>query len=123
MSRTRLAIAIVVSVGLISVLLSIATNIATSVLPESWQPYTWLAWAAVVLLTVMIIGLSVWQVRLDQPADDSRAAATGQDDPNRHRMLEIVRETWIDGYLKHSLDNVVCIELRLEEKPDAISRP
>ncbi len=44
-------------------------------------------------------------------------------DPNRRRMLEIVRETWIDGYLKHSLDNIVRIELGLEEKPDAISRP
>jgi hypothetical protein len=38
-------------------------------------------------------------------------------DPNRRRMLEIVRKTWINGYLKHSLDNVVRIELGLEEKP------
>src|SRR4051794_3439679 len=44
-------------------------------------------------------------------------------DPNRRRMLKVVRETWIDGYLKHSLDNLVRIELGLEEKPDAISRP
>ncbi len=38
-------------------------------------------------------------------------------------MLKAVRETWIDGYLKHSLDNLVRIELGLEEIPDAISRP
>jgi hypothetical protein len=44
-------------------------------------------------------------------------------DPNRRRMLKLVRETWIDGYLKHSLDNLARIELGLEEKPDAISRP
>ena len=44
-------------------------------------------------------------------------------DPNRRRMLEVVRKTWIDGYLKHSLDNVVRVELGLEERPDAISRP
>jgi hypothetical protein len=44
-------------------------------------------------------------------------------DPNRRRMLKVVRETWIDGYLKHSLDNVVRIELGLEENPDAVSRP
>jgi hypothetical protein len=115
--------AIVMSVGLISVLLSIATNIATSALPDSWQPYTWLAWPAVVLLTVMTIGLSVWQVRLDRLADDSRAAVTGQDGTNRRRMLEVVRKTWIDDYLKHSLHEVMRVELGLEERPDAVIRP
>jgi predicted NACHT family NTPase len=44
-----------------------------------------------------------------------------QADPNRRRMLKVVRETWIDGYLKHSLDNLVHIELGLE-KPDTISQ-
>src|SRR4051794_10410464 len=44
-------------------------------------------------------------------------------DPNRRQMLKVVRETWIDGYLKHSLDTLARIELGLEEKPDAISRP
>ena len=38
-------------------------------------------------------------------------------------MLEIVRQTWIDGYLKHSLENLARIELGLEAKPDAVSRP
>ena len=38
-------------------------------------------------------------------------------------MLAEVRRVWIDGYLKHSLDNLVRIELGLEEKPDAVSRP
>ena len=41
----------------------------------------------------------------------------------RHQMLAKVRRDWIDGYLKHSLDNLARIELGLEEKPDAISRP
>src|SRR3954465_480570 len=44
-------------------------------------------------------------------------------DPNRRQMLKVVRETWIDGYLRHSLDNLARIELGLEEKLDAISRP
>ena len=44
-------------------------------------------------------------------------------DPNRRRMLKVVRETWIDGYLKHSLDNLARLELGLEENPDAVSRP
>jgi predicted NACHT family NTPase len=38
-------------------------------------------------------------------------------------MLAEVRRVWIDGYLKHSLDNLVRIELGLEEKLDAVSRP
>ncbi len=46
-----------------------------------------------------------------------------QTDPNRHRMLAKVRRDWIDGYLKHSLDNLARIELGLEEKPDLVSRP
>ena len=46
-----------------------------------------------------------------------------QTDPNRHRMLAKVRRDWIDGYLKHSLDNLARIELGLEEKPDLVSWP
>ena len=42
---------------------------------------------------------------------------SAQQADNRHRMLKVVRETWIDGYLKHSLDNVVRVELGLEENP------
>jgi hypothetical protein len=44
-------------------------------------------------------------------------------DSNRDDMLAEVRRVWIDGYLKHSLDNLVRIELGLEETPDAVSRP
>jgi DNA polymerase III delta prime subunit len=123
MPRTRLVIVVV------SVLLAIATNIAASALPESWQTYTWLAWPAVLLFTVMMIVLSVWQGKLHRPANDNQAAehaakqAAKPDTSNRHRMLAEVRRIWIDGYLKHSLDSLVRIELGLEEAPDAVSRP
>ena len=43
-----------------------------------------------------------------------------QTDPNRHQMLAKVRRDWIDGYLKHSLDNLARIELGLEEKPGTV---
>lgn len=46
--------------------------------------------------------------------------STGSD---RDRMLAEVKRIWIDGYLKHSLDNLVRIELGLEETPDAVSGP
>src|SRR3954470_18640830 len=38
-------------------------------------------------------------------------------------MLAKVRRDWIDGYLKHSLDNLARLELGLEENPNAVSRP
>jgi hypothetical protein len=44
-------------------------------------------------------------------------------DSNRHKMLEMVRRVWIDDYLEHSLGSLARIELGLEEKPDAVSRP
>jgi hypothetical protein len=39
------------------------------------------------------------------------------------RVLEIVRRTWINDYLEHSLQNLARVELGLEEEPDAVSRP
>src|SRR3954464_14425807 len=62
-------------------------------------------------------------IALPQSLDTPSGEPSDVSDPNRRRMLKVVRETWIDGYLKHSLDNLVRIELGLEEKPDAISRP
>jgi hypothetical protein len=44
-------------------------------------------------------------------------------DYNRPRILKAVRKTWIDGYLKNSLHDLARIELGLEERPGAVSRP
>lgn len=43
----------------------------------------------------------------------------------RHRqaMLALVKNTWIDGYLKNSLHNEVIIQLGLKEKKAAVNRP
>jgi predicted NACHT family NTPase len=54
---------------------------------------------------------------------------SAQQADNRRRILKLVRKIWIDDYLKHSLDNLVRIELglkenpSLEENPNAVSRP
>jgi DNA polymerase III delta prime subunit len=42
---------------------------------------------------------------------------------NRSQMLEKVRRLWIKGFLEESLDHLTRIELGLQTKPDAISRP
>jgi len=123
MPRTRLVL--VFFTGLCTlVILPVATNIATGELPEWAKPHTWLAWPAVGVFSVIAIGLLISEAKSNQSAGDGQTAvASGQADPNRHRMLEIVRQTWIDGYLKHSLENLARLELGLETKPDAVSRP
>jgi len=42
---------------------------------------------------------------------------------NRRAMLELIRNTWIEGVFEQSLHGVVLIELGLEEQPDAVERP
>ena len=42
---------------------------------------------------------------------------------NRHKMLENVRHTWIEGLLEPSLSDLARIDLGLEPKPDAVDRP
>src|SRR3954453_9590984 len=51
---------------------------------------------------------------LEGPILELLVKARGRDpkaDANRSRMLEKVKKTWIDGYLKHSLHNLARIEL------------
>jgi eukaryotic-like serine/threonine-protein kinase len=122
MFRPRLIITVLTGLCTL-VLLPIATNIATSDLPEWLQPHTRLAWPALGILAFITVGLLISEVNSNRPADDSRAGTTSQNVTNRDRMLEVVRKIWIDGYLKHSLDNLARVELGLEEKPDAVSRP
>lgn len=42
---------------------------------------------------------------------------------NRHNMLQLVWNTWIEGVLKQSLHNEVLIELGMETRPDAVDHP
>ncbi len=44
-------------------------------------------------------------------------------DPNRQRMLEKVRTSWITGLLEPSLHGEALITLRLGEQPDAVANP
>src|SRR5688500_7971206 len=42
---------------------------------------------------------------------------------NRSQMLEKVRFIWIKGLLEPSLDHLARIELGMETRPDAVTRP
>lgn len=120
-TRSYLTVVIVALIGFISVLLSIAVNVATTFLPESWKPYTWIAWPAVFLLALMVIGLSAWHFKLSQPTYEDRLTQIATS--KRRQLLKVVRTIWIDGYLKDSLYNLARIELNLKEGPDTIRRP
>ncbi len=62
---------ILVFLVLLTALSGILGNIATSVLPESWRAHLWLAWPLFASLLLLIIVLTVWQVRIE------RDSATG----------------------------------------------
>jgi len=42
---------------------------------------------------------------------------------NRRAMLQLVKNTWIKGVLEQSLHGAAMIELRMEERADAVERP
>ncbi len=44
-------------------------------------------------------------------------------DPNHRRMLRLMRSTWIDGVLQHSLHHAAMIALGLQEQPEALANP
>jgi tetratricopeptide (TPR) repeat protein len=62
------AVPIAVASGLLSVLLAVAVNVATGGRLPGWlMPYAWLAWPAVGLLTVVVVGLAVLSVGRPAP--------------------------------------------------------
>jgi hypothetical protein len=46
-----------------------------------------------------------------------------QEQRNRQRMLQKVRDFWIEGVLENSLQGAALIELGMEYKPDAVQHP
>lgn len=109
-----------VLIGIVTFLGAIATNIATSVLPETWKPYLWVAWP----LAVLITAVSIWLTLRQSPLEDAESPVpTTIAQRNRQVMLKQVRLDWIDGVLNRSLYQEALISLGLEERPEAIIRP
>jgi len=64
----------------------------------------------------------------DEPLDEARAdsavfVGATKNQRNRARMLQKVRDFWIDGVLEHSLHSAALIALGLEARPQAVVRP
>lgn len=81
--------------------------------------------------TVILAGLSAGCFAIGKSliwmASRKEASTIGftEEQSRRHRqaMLALVKNTWIDGYLKNSLHNEVIIRLGLKEKKSSVNRP
>ena len=60
-SRQPRALVLVTLVVVISALLGITSNIATSLLSESWRIAPWMVWTVFAVLVLVSIGLALWQ--------------------------------------------------------------
>jgi tetratricopeptide (TPR) repeat protein len=73
MRRATLLLLVVVA-GLSSVLLAIATNIATNLLPANWKPDSWLVWSVVAVLAAISVATGVWLTLQARHEDTLRGA-------------------------------------------------
>jgi hypothetical protein len=105
---------------LLSALLAIAINVATSDLPPRWPPHPWIAWPVVALLVIASFLIALWQHRLGQ----NEVPCTGERHGlSRTRVLQRVQSYWIEGVLNQSLYNTARLELSMTTKPSAIEHP
>lgn len=120
MPRNRIYIAFIILSVLCSGLFAVAVGIGTTVLPDNWKPYLWVAWPLAIIFLLGGIRLAIWQYRLEHGSDTFPDA---QDKRNRSRMLEKVKAFWIENILKNSLYGGALIELGMEYRPDAVENP
>ncbi len=77
MTSRRTSLQLIIGlIAVFSALLGAATNIATGILPATWQPYLWLAWPVLIVSLISLIVLVVWQAQHEPqpPADRLRRA-------------------------------------------------
>lgn len=94
--------------------LGVATNVATSALPETWRAYLWIAWPVLAALIVILVVLEI------------RRPSGGSDEPptsgrSRAVLLERVHRYWVKGVLERSFYQQARIELGLETTVEAAS--
>jgi hypothetical protein len=67
MTSRQLSLSLVGLMTLVSALLGASTDIATGVLPDSWEPHLWLAWPISGFFLVSLIGLGIWYATHEPP--------------------------------------------------------
>jgi MFS family permease len=120
-STDRKVLQAVLAGGIVAVLVAIATNVSTGVLPSSWHPYLWLAWPALGLLVVIELLLTATVYRADR--NSAGQVNTERAMFSRRSLLSAVRGIWVDEVLAHSVHRQVIIELGFEHRPDLLRNP
>src|SRR5215217_9162841 len=129
MTRRRTGSALAVVAGLVAVLLAVATNVATSSLPEAWRPYLWIAWPGMGLLAVLSIALAVWQQHIGAqretpPASGSREERQRSQSPARAQLpgstpvpvwLELPASSAVNPPVETRRQELPLTELRWED--------
>ncbi|MBU2662736.1 NACHT domain-containing protein [Actinoplanes bogorensis] len=109
--RTRATTAVLGVLGVAA--LGVATNVATSALPDGWQPYLWVAWPLMAVLVLAVVILEVRRQRDSAPDVPTTGAQS------RAVLLERMHRYWIQGVLERSFHQQARIELGLETTVDA----
>jgi hypothetical protein len=117
MSRRSLLLATIGVLGLVSAFVS---SVATNWLAGRWTSKLWLA---VPLAVILAAALAILAGRQDDQHQASTLPAAASDQRNRTLMMKRVRSFWVQGVLEQSLHQVARVELGLETRPEAVSRP
>jgi hypothetical protein len=78
---------------LVTVALSVATDLATADLPEDWKPSPRLAWSTVIGLTVLLVLVAAGQVVAEGPAAEALLSAVTDRDAFKARK-ELQLTVW-----------------------------
>jgi MFS family permease len=108
---------LIVLAEVLTAVAAVLTNVATNVLPASWQPYLWLAWPALVVLVAAGVVVAVRLYRADAVAVSTERVAQ-----SRANMLKKLRDVWVDGVLDAVVYQHAIIELDLVDRPDLLTR-
>jgi hypothetical protein len=107
MKSRRIALAILVLVGVLPFISDVLGNIVANLLQERLKDYAWLILVPYCVIVGVLIGLEL-RDRLQAPRLDRRLAFNRR---SRQEILTKVRAFWIRGILEHSLAHEVPIAL------------
>jgi len=108
----------IILIGSLASLNGILTNVATSVLPESWKEHLWVAWVLVFLNTGVSTLLAIRQMRLESEGKQLVTQALAE--RSRQQLLNCVYKEWILNRRNKALMQSEILSLELENRPDAI---
>jgi DNA polymerase III delta prime subunit len=107
MSHKRAYITLIL-LGVVGGIGGLLGNLAAGELQDIFAPYKWLSSVLFGVCTLILIILSIWQFRVE------RDIIQVEDKHYRSRIVEKVKSLWINGWLKHSLQDHTKISIGKE---------